>query len=75
MLTYLFQEVKHGCMPGIEYAVLYDGIRLRQKLPEKYFVIQHYDTATKQSRLGVITNIAETNRLRKEIGLGKLRVR
>ncbi len=73
ILAYLIQEVQHGCMPGMEYAVLYDGIRLRQKLPEKYFVIAHYDSVTRQSRIGTPANIDATNKVRKEIGLRKLR--
>lgn len=75
MLAYLLQEVKHGCMPGMEYAVLYDGIQLRQKQPEKYYVIQHYDSVTKQSRITTPPNIDATNRFRKEVGLRKLKLR
>lgn len=68
----LKEEVINGNMPGIEYATIYDKTRLNNKLPELYYVIEHFDPKTNTSVIGKPRDIEATNRAREEIGLKKI---
>lgn len=72
MLAFLLTEVKEDCMPAQEYAMIYDRVQLDKKLPERYFVIEHYDTVTGTYSIGKPADINATNQARREIGLKKL---
>jgi hypothetical protein len=69
----LLQEVKNGKMPGIDYASIYDKIQIERKLPELYYVSEHFDSATKTFAIGKPADLAATNSARAEIGLEKIK--
>ncbi|MBC7553936.1 MAG: hypothetical protein H7257_08155 [Taibaiella sp.] len=69
----LMEEVKNGNLPGYEYAAMYDKMRTAKKLPELYYVNEHFDQATKTSHILTPIDINATNIARKEIGLKKIK--
>ncbi len=69
----LLREVKEGNMPGMDYATMYDKIQIERKLPELYYVTEHFDAATKTFAIGKPADLAATNRARQEIGLKKIK--
>ncbi|MFI5195454.1 MAG: hypothetical protein ACHQD8_00055 [Chitinophagales bacterium] len=69
----LMQEVKNNNMPGLEYATIYDKAQLNNKLPELYYVCEHYDPTTKTSHIRQPKDLEATNRAREEIGLKKIK--
>lgn len=69
----LMQEVKNRNLPGLEYATIYDRTQLERKLPELYYVIDHYDSVTKTFTFRKPLDFEATNKARKEIGLKKIR--
>ncbi len=67
----LKEEVMNGNMPAFEYAAIYDRMQIENKLPELYYVSEHYDAKTGKSAIGKPLNMEATNKAREEIGLKK----
>ena len=69
----LKEEVLDGNMPAMEYATIYDKQQVNNKLPELYYVLEHFDTKTNTSAIGKPKDLEATNKAREEIGLKKLK--
>ena len=69
----LKEEVLNGNMPGMEYATIYDKQQVNNKLPELYYVLEHFDTKTNTSAIGHPKDLEATNKAREEVGLKKLK--
>ena len=69
----LKEEVINGNMPAFEYATIYDRTQLGLKLPELYYVMEHYDAKTGTSAIGKPLDIDATNKAREEIGLKRIK--
>ncbi len=73
LLALLKQEVQDKHFPGLEYAIIYDGLQNYRKLPELYHVFKYYDTTTKTADIKQPEDLEATNKARKEIGLKRLK--
>ncbi len=73
LLALLKQEVEDKHFPGIEYAIIYDGLQNYRKLPELYHVTKYYNTTTKTATIKQPGDLEATNKARKEIGLKRLK--
>ena len=73
LLAVLKQEVEDKHFPGLEYAIVYDGLQVYRKLPELYHVTNYYNAITKTAAISTPENIEATNKARKEIGLKRLK--
>ncbi len=74
-----FEKLKRGGVSkkigAYDYALIYDKICLKKGNPERYFVIEHYDSITNQTHIQKPIDLELTNKARKEIGLKKLQRR
>ncbi len=69
----LRQEVRCGNLTPIEFANFYDRLQLGKKLPELYYVLEHYNPITQKTELHTPKDIDATNKARADIGLKKIK--
>lgn len=68
----LKKEYKRGHISGSAVAHMYDRYLLEQRQPLLYGMFKHYDSATKATVPPMISDIKQTNKARKKLGLPPL---